>query len=77
MTTFPTYAELEKDYQSGRAELVVEHLNHREFVKDGVKYYCGYSSQRAETYADGTYRVQGWMTYKRDDLRRNNPTERK
>lgn len=63
----PTYDFLEKEYQNKRATLPIDHINHREFVKDGIRYFCGYSSQRAETFKDGSYKVQGWMVYKSEN----------
>lgn len=64
-----THNELIKRYQNGEAKLAVNHINHREFVMGGTRYFCGYSSQRDSTYkpqtwTDPEYKVQGWITYK-------------
>lgn len=40
------------------ATLVVDHINHHEFVYDGVRYFAGYSSERAGN------SVMGWLVYK-------------
>ena len=57
--SLPTYDELERDYQSGLATLPVDKINHREFVRDGIRYFCGWSSAKKSTND-----VQGWLVYK-------------
>lgn len=69
----PTHDDLINAYQTGKATLEVDHINHREFVMNGNRYFCGYSSQQDSTYTpktadDSEYKVQGWLTYKRLSL---------
>lgn len=54
--TLPTHDEL---LEMG-ANPVVCHINHREFVKDGIRYFCGWDSQLNPK----TNEVYGWITYK-------------
>ncbi len=63
-----TYQDLETAYRAGRATLPVDHINHREFVLDGVRYFAGYSSEGVTRY-DPDYGcnvrdVRGWIVYK-------------
>jgi hypothetical protein len=53
-----TYEQLEKLYHERKAILAVDHINHREFVYIGTRYFAGYSSERA---GDS---VMGWFVYK-------------
>lgn len=46
----PTHEELERDCRDGKAVLSVNRINHREFVKAGIRYFVGYSSERDPNY---------------------------
>ena len=64
-----TYKELERLYRQGKATLPVDHINHREFVYNGIRYFCGWDSTKDETYkptedTDPAYKVNGWILYK-------------
>lgn len=65
----PTHDELIEQYRNGAARLDVDRVNHREFIFNGIRYSCGWSSERDTTYkpkkfSDPEYRVVGWRTYK-------------
>lgn len=65
----PTHEELERDCRDGKAVLSVNRINHREFVKAGIRYFVGYSSERDPNYTpekpfDPAYQVKGWKVYK-------------
>jgi hypothetical protein len=49
-----------------KARLVINQVNHREFVLNGMRYYCGWSSKKIPDSGDGNtpYKVEGWLTYK-------------
>jgi hypothetical protein len=51
-----TYSQLEKLYQQGQAQFAVDHINHREIVWRGTRYYCGWSSEKTDT-------TPGWIVY--------------
>jgi hypothetical protein len=55
---FPSYQELEDWYRKGTCKLIVNRINHREFIYEGVHFYCGFSSERA--FNGG---VMGWIVY--------------
>lgn len=54
----PTYEQLEDAHRAHRATLSVDKMNHREFIQDGFRYFCGWSSQ---TPVGGE--VTGWLVY--------------
>lgn len=56
------YKDLEELYRAGKARLVVNHINHREFETDEYRYHAGYSSEGTEG------GVLGWCVYKREPL---------
>lgn len=66
---FPSYEELEAAYLDKAATLDVNRINHREFIRDGFRYRCGWSSERDESYEgpkkwyDPAYKVIGWGVY--------------
>ena len=41
----PTYDQLEQAYRDKRATMPVDHINHREFVFSGIRYFCGWDSR--------------------------------
>jgi hypothetical protein len=43
----PTYDDLETAYLSGEATMDVDRVNHREFVWQGIRYTCGWSSEKS------------------------------
>lgn len=51
------YNDLEKLYQEGLATLPVNRINHREFVYDGNRYFCGWNSDSKNGWI-------GWIVYK-------------
>lgn len=66
-----TPEELEKLYQEGKATLPINHINHREFVYNGMRYFCGWDSTKDLTYkptevGDPAYKVRGWILYKQE-----------
>ena len=66
-----TIDKLESLYREGRATLPVDHVNHREYVYSGVRYFMGWSSQRDTAYVKKTwdapeYKVAGWLLYKQE-----------
>jgi hypothetical protein len=69
-----THEKLEKLYQEGKATLPVNQVNHREYVYNGVRYFCGYDSTRnpkyvQRTWQDPQYAVNGWLCYKQETER--------
>jgi len=41
-----SYDKLGKDYPVGRATMPVDEANHRELVRGGSRYFCGWSSEK-------------------------------
>jgi hypothetical protein len=66
-----THDDLIRLYKAGKATLSVDHVNHREFVYNGVRYFVGYSSKRNPCYVKTSwdaneYEVLGWIVYKQE-----------
>ena len=83
MSGKPTYDELEAAYRDGKAVMAVNHINQREIVKDGIRYYCGWNSPCARTGEKGRWIVYKQttepqtietLTAERDRLREQNKT---
>lgn len=55
-----TYDDLEVAYREGKATMPVDHINHRELILDGTRYYAGWES----TLDPRTGKVWGWIVYK-------------
>ena len=67
------YAELERCYRQGLATMPVCRINHCEFVMDGTRYFCGWSSEGTRKYSSEYGRVVadvvGWIVYKTEQER--------
>ena len=63
-----SYDKLGKDYLAGRATMPVDEANHREFVRGGIRYFCGWSSEKHPDRPGG---VVGWLVYKSSRPRRS------
>lgn len=59
----PSYQELERLYRDGKATMPVDHINHREVVYKGVRYFVGWSSEKT-LLPSVDYPVVGWIVYK-------------
>ena len=55
----PTYEDLIEAYHCGAATLPVDRFNHREFVMQGVRYFCGFDSKKRIGWPEPR-----WFTYK-------------
>ena len=55
----PSYEELEASYRDGQADLAVVQPNHREYVRDGTRFCCGWSSAGTPE-----REVVGWVVYR-------------
>jgi hypothetical protein len=71
----PTHDKLIEDVRNHKAVLDVNRVNHREFVKDGVRYFVAWSSERDPNYKrdesdwrSPEYQVLGWCTYKSEKV---------
>ena len=63
-----TYEQLVNLCQEKKATLVVNRINHREFIYDGRRYIAGYNSERDPRYKQTSwdepiYKVMGWLVY--------------
>lgn len=66
---YPTREELGERLRTGTATNPISRVNHEEYIADGTRYFCAYSSERDTTYKpekrdDPPYKVLGWCTYK-------------
>ena len=58
----PSYETLEQAYREKRAAIPVDRANHREFVLDGLRYFCCWDSRRES---------MGWHVYKSEHEHEN------
>ena len=57
----PTHKELLAAYHNKLATLPINGINHREFVMDGVRYFCGFNSAVSEVWPQ-----PDWLVYRKE-----------
>ena len=69
MSLSPNINELLDLVDKGEAQMVVNRVNHREFVSNGKRYFLGWQSASKQYNCD-----RGWFTYDIQDEAVPNPT---